>query len=186
MAKKPPFKQTANSSTQKDLVIVMVLSLALGLGGGYFIGTTQDESSDDTATPSQIAMPHSHGSTTYEVPADTAPKIELVVAEDAKSGYNIQLITTDFTFTPGNVNKANVMNEGHAHVYVDGQKIARAYGSYLHYDGTIEGTKTFSAELNANDHSVYTVDGKPIRAEIQVTHDSNAADHDDMHSHSDQ
>ena len=119
---------------------------------------------------------HMH-TTKYEVEAEKAPKVELVVSEDAKSGYNIKIITTDYKFTPENVNQENIPNEGHAHLYIDGVKIARLYSPYFHYDGNFEGTKTFRVTLNANDHSEYALNGETIASEIQVTHDSDSPEH---------
>ena len=50
------------------------------------------------------------------------PSVDIKVIKDAKSGYNIQLVTKNFKFTPEKVNKENVMNEGHAHIYINGNK----------------------------------------------------------------
>jgi len=172
-----------NTSKQRDLVVVMLLSLLLGLGGGYLLGTVAaDNTTNSTATNSQMetTTPHMHGDL-YEVPADQAPKVELVVSEDAKSGYNIKIITANFTFAPEKVNGENVVGEGHAHLYVDGQKIGRVYGEYYHYNGTFEGTKTFRVTLNANDHSDYAIDGNLVEATVDVTHDSSNPQHNNMH-----
>ena len=111
---------------------------------------------------------HSHGM--YMVEADQAPTVTLNVTEDAKSGWNIRIDTTKFEFAPQNVNDENVLGEGHAHLYVDGEKIARLYGPDFHYDGSFDGTKTFRVTLNANDHSEYAVSEQVISAEQEVTH----------------
>jgi hypothetical protein len=170
-------------SAQKELLLVMIISIALGLGGGYALGVSQDDSTTSNAAQTTQKMTHSHG--VYEVSAEEAPKVELIVTEDTKSGYNIKIAATDFTFTPESVNGENVIGEGHAHLYVDGQKVGRLYSPYYHYDGDFEGTKLFTVTLNANDHSEYTVDGDPITATQSVTHDSSSEDHDDNHSNSD-
>jgi hypothetical protein len=177
---KPKSKQPQK---QNELIIVMIISLILGVGGGYLIGanTTQDNMTKTTSMTEMSS--HSHSST-YEVSEAEAPKVELVVSEDAKSGYNVKIIATDFTFTPENVNEENVLGEGHAHLYVDGEKVGRLYGPYYHYDGSFEGSKTFKVTLNANDHSEYTVEGEVISSEVVVTHDSSDPDHDEMHSDS--
>jgi hypothetical protein len=120
-----------------------------------------------------------HEHSTFAVPAENAPTLQLNVKEDAKSGYNIELVTTNFIFTPNKVNQDNVAGEGHAHLYVDGEKIGRLYGNYYHYAGTFEGTKTFKVTLSANDHSDYVIGDTPIEASVEVTHDSN----DPNHSH---
>jgi hypothetical protein len=179
--KSPPTKKVEKK--QNELITVMVLSLILGIGGGYLIGAAVTDNPLETSSSMSADMnTTTMHSTTYEVPADQAPKVELVVVEDAKSGYNIKIITTDFMFTPENVNGDNVVGEGHAHLYVDGEKIGRVYGNYYHYNGSFEGTKTFMVTLNANDHSEYTVDGEPIVAKVAVTHDGSDPAHDDVHS----
>lgn len=174
-------KSSDYSAKQKDVIMVAILSLLLGLGGGYLIGNALSD--QQTVTPEAMTEPTPTMHTTmFEVPADKSPKLELVVTEDAKSGYNIKLITTDFTFTPESVNKQNVIGEGHAHLYINGEKIGRIYGNYYHYNGTFEGSKTFLATLNANDHSEYAVDGSVIKSEVIVTHDSSDENHEDSHA----
>lgn len=158
----------------------MMISLLLGAGLGF--GVAQLSSDDEpSSAAAETAMSHSHDMK-YEVSAKDAPKVEFVVTEDKKSGYNIKVLATDFVFTPENVNGENVMGEGHAHLYIDGEKVARLYSPYYHWDGSFEGTKEFKVTLNANDHSEYAVDGESIVATQEVTHDSNAEGHDEMHS----
>ena len=180
MAAKKKKNEAKKAGVQKELVIVMVLSLILGVGGGYAIGAATTDG-DSSTTSKKEGQSHSHSM--FMVSEDEAPKVELVVSEDKKSGYNVKVITTDFTFTPGDVNGENVVGEGHAHLYVDGEKVARIYGPYYHYDGNFEGTKTFRVTLNSNDHGEYAVDGEVIESSVEVTHDSNAEGHDEMHMH---
>ncbi len=171
---------TPTQESSKDKLIIMLISILLGIGLGFGIAqvSSEDSNSTDTATSSETS--HSH-SEKYEVSAEQAPKVELVVSEDAKSGYNIKIVATDFVFTPEGVNGENVIGEGHAHLYVDGEKVARLYSPYFHWDGSFEGTKEFRVTLNANDHSEYAVDGEVIEVSQTVTHDSDAEGHDEMH-----
>jgi hypothetical protein len=185
MTKKKTAENAATNPTmQKELIIVMVLSLLLGLSGGYLLGISQDEStsSDAAVVTSEVEAVMQHPHSKYEVALENAPKVELVVTEDAKSGYNIKILTTDFIFTPESVNGENVIGEGHAHLYVDGEKVGRLYSPYYHYDGSFEGTKTFSVTLNANDHGEYAIDGEVISTEVQITHNSSDQKHQDSHS----
>ena len=183
MAKKASKPQTA-LATQKELIIVMVLSLVLGLGGGYLIGNATAGSDTTTAESSAPAMKHSHSHehSKFEVPADQAPTVQLEVTEDAKSGYNVRVVTSNFIFAPQSVNQENVLGEGHAHLYVGDELVARLYGPDFHYRGHFDGTKTFRVTLNTNDHSDYAVNGEVIEASVDVTHDSSDHDHDDDHS----
>lgn len=178
-------KKEIKATSQKELIIVMVLSLVLGVGGGFALGalTTADDSvKEETSQSDMMKDSHSHSDDEmFMVSAEEAPTLQLMVTEDAKSGYNIKLITENFTFTPDSVNKENVIGEGHAHLYVGGEKVGRLYGPDFHYNGSFEGAKTFRATLNANDHSEYAVDGKVIDATIEVTHDSYDPEHDASH-----
>ena len=184
-AKKAKPKAKKNQpKKQNELIIVMIISLILGVGGGYLIGANTTESTSTESSSMKEMKTHSHSSS-YEVSENEAPKVELVVSEDAKSGYNVKIIATDFTFTPESVNENNVLGEGHAHLYVDGEKVGRLYSPYYHYDGSFEGSKTFKVTLNANDHSEYTVNGAVISSEVVVTHDSSDPSHDEMHSDDD-
>jgi hypothetical protein len=93
------------------------------------------------------------------------PTLTLEVLPDALSGYNIHIVTTNWTWTPERVNTAPVPNEGHAHLYVDGQKVARVYGPWYYLSGLSAGPHTIRVTLNANDHADYaTVDGRMLDA----------------------
>lgn len=177
--------KSESSKSQKELIMVMVLSLFLGAGGGFALGamaTGENDNESETAHSAEmIDTGHSHSGSMFMVNAEDAPTLQLMVMEDAKSGYNVKLATENFTFTPDDVNGENVVGEGHAHLYVDGEKVGRLYGPDFHYDGTFEGTKTFKATLNANDHSEYAVDGAVIEASVEVTHDSDSPEHDASH-----
>lgn len=160
------------------LVISIIVALLVGIGGGYVVshqmntakepnevGTSQHE---HMKMDGKEEMNHSHEM--FMVKKDEAPTIALSVEEDAKSGWNVKIDTTKFIFTPDDVNGDNVVGEGHAHLYVDGEKVARLYGPYFHYDETFEGAKTFKVTLNANDHSEYVLDGEVIAATKEVNH----------------
>ena len=147
------------------------------------------ESSNNEVAHSETGHNHDHGM--FMVSAEEAPTVELMVEEDKKSGYNVRIMTTNFEFTPENVNGENVVGEGHAHIYVDGKKVGRVYDEYYHVDENFDGTKEFRVTLNANDHSEYAVNGEVVEATVMVTHDSDAEGHDESHmkdgdhSHSD-
>jgi hypothetical protein len=112
-------------------------------------------------------MPHGM----LEVPAVGAPQVAIAVEEDPMNGWNVTLTTGNFTFTPGSVNGENVDNTGHAHLYVDGVKIARLYGPHFHIPHLPPGEHEISVNLSSNDHSYYLVDGVRIAARTVVTQD---------------
>jgi hypothetical protein len=93
------------------------------------------------------------------------PSVDIKIIKDASSGYNLQLITKNFKFTPEKINAANIMNEGHAHIYINGKKI-RLYSEWYHIDDEqlTRPINQIRVTLNANDHSEYTVNSRPVEA----------------------
>jgi hypothetical protein len=104
-----------------------------------------------------------------EISAVGAPQVAITVEEDSMNGWNVAVTTNNFTFTPEMVSGENVDNTGHAHLYVDGIKIARLYGPYFHIARLPAGDHEISVNLSSNDHSYYLVDGDPISARTTVT-----------------
>src|SRR5215510_1606955 len=70
-------------------------------------------------------------------PALPIPGIALRLTRDAADGFNLALDVSNFTFTPERVNTPNEQNTGHAHLYINGQKIARLYSPWMHLPGKL-------------------------------------------------
>lgn len=158
---------------KKESIVNVVVALVVGFAAGYLINAAVHESTGHDDKHSDMShsdeASHSHSEMMFEVSADEAPAIDLVVVPDAKSGYNVSITTERFVFTPDAVNGENIVGEGHAHLYVNDEKIARVYGPDFHYNGTFEGSAEFRVTLNGNDHSEYAVDGSVIEATQTVT-----------------
>jgi hypothetical protein len=97
-----------------------------------------------------------------------APTVELMVEKDRKSGWNVSLVTTNFAFAPDKVNTTHLEGEGHAHLYVDGQK-QRIYCPFIHLDGLEPGRHTLRVTLNGNDHREYAVKGQIVEDTVVIT-----------------
>jgi hypothetical protein len=80
---------------------------------------------------------------------------------------NLHIMVQGFTFAPELVNGPITPAAGHAHVYVNGEKVARAYGPYLLLSG-VETGDVVRVTLNANDHTTWGLDGMPLAAETIV------------------
>ncbi|MDJ0958117.1 MAG: hypothetical protein QNI91_14715, partial [Arenicellales bacterium] len=96
------------------------------------------ESTHDHTTHTH-ADTHTHDSIDVSSDADI-PSLSLEIAPDAVGGWNVRIRTSEFRFTPENVNKEHVSGEGHAHLYVDGVKKARLYGEWFHLGDLSPGT----------------------------------------------
>lgn len=171
------------------LMVAVLATVLIAFPVGYVVGAqVSDDDTDETISMETDADSHSHSedshshSETYEVgDAALIPSVELMVMEDEKSGWNVTLTTENFTFTPENVNGEHVDNEGHAHIWVDGEKLARIYSESYHIDDLGEGEHEISVTLNTNKHADYTVDGETIMDTVMVMHTHSDGD---SHSHS--
>ncbi len=107
---------------------------------------------------------HTHGDETVAVAAAEAPDLALEVITDPKSGWNLKLDVANLILAPEHASTDHVPGEGHMHLYVDGVKQGRLYGTWWHLPALSEGTHEVAVEASANNHRAYAVDGVPIRA----------------------
>lgn len=150
---------------QKKILLYAVFFLLLGFISGYFFASfTLHPSAKRTINTQDII----HDKLTISDPK-VAPSVELKVTKDNKAGYNIFIDTKNFTFTPENVGKANVANQGHAHLYVNGEKIARVYGHWYYIPLLEPGRNDIRVTLNANNHEEYAISGQTIGDTFVVT-----------------
>ncbi len=106
-----------------------------------------------------------HGHGLMEVPRNQPiPTVSLIVTPDPVNGWNVQAQVTHFQFAPDQAGKANRPGEGHAHLYVNGQKVARLYGSWFHLETLPAGRNEITITLNANNHQTLAHQGKAIAA----------------------
>ena len=107
--------------------------------------------------------------TPVEVTSDKIPSVKISVSKDSMSGFNLVVKTENFDFAPENINQAVQQNQGHAHIYINGEKLARLYGNHYHLSGLTSGEKEVMVTLNANNHGEFTVDGQGISDTVTIT-----------------
>ncbi len=122
-----------------------------------------------SVTVPEAAGGHGHGGA-FAVEGPGAPTVAVDVAQDERSGFDVRLTTEGFAFTPELASTPDTEpGQGHAHLYLDGEKVARLYGDWYHLDVDLApGVHELRVELNANDHAPYEVDGEPIEAVATV------------------
>jgi len=125
-----------------------------------------------------FASAQDHGaSKIHEVQINEVPTISLDVKKDPTGGFNVQVITSNFRWTPEKASAIHVEGQGHAHVYLAGQKIIRLYNNWFHLNtfqfATTSGEQLLRVELVGNDHSPITVNSDEIFSEqlVEVPHD---------------
>jgi hypothetical protein len=94
-------------------------------------------------------------------------ELQVTAEPDAKAGVNVRIETDGFTWAPEHASGAHVDGEGHAHLYVDGEKLGRVYGEWLHLS-LDPGSHEIRVTLNGNDHADYLVEGAPVEATVTV------------------
>ena len=101
-----------------------------------------------------------------------APRVRLIVTQDPSgpfAGWILQIVTHNFVFAPERASGAHRPGEGHAHVSVDGQQVARAYGEWHHLDGGLSpGEHTVEVLLATNSHLGYSAGGVPVLAQAII------------------
>ena len=152
--------------------IILAIVVVILIGGAFFAGTQVNKDSSEKKTSETLEhSDKSHSMNTSKTQSTVAdhvhdqleidpnlpvPSAEITVTKDTIGGYNLKINTTDFKFTPENVNMANAtnaQNEGHAHLYINHTKITRVYGNYFYISNKIamKGDKVMIT-LNTNKH----------------------------------
>lgn len=156
-------------------IIGAIVGVALGFGGTFYYFEMMPErdamsehlmdgsdASHDRAEMEAMAHPMT------EVAASAAvPTITLRATKDTKNGYNIHVLTQNYTFTPEHVGEGPIENEGHAHIYVNDVLLMRMYGPWVNIPESAlrEGDNVIEVTLNANDHSEWVLHGEHIAAQ---------------------
>jgi len=118
----------------------------------------------------KMGAAHASHDAIISLPAGTdAPRLDVAMIPDPVSGWNLQLMVQNFRFAPEHASSAHVPGEGHAHVYVNGTKIARLYGPWFHIAELPSGDNEVTVTLTANDHSQLAVGDKPLRQTMTVS-----------------
>ncbi|WP_264212812.1 hypothetical protein [Leisingera thetidis] len=157
---------------------LFAIGLIFGGGAGFVIAAGNGVTFDghDHGDPAHHggthaeAMAHDH-STAVDLPAGSdAPSVAIQLIKDPMAGWNLQVLPQNFRFAPENASAADVPGEGHAHIYVNGEKLARLYAGWMHIPSLPEGAEV-KVSLNTNSHSPLMVAGEPVEAKTTAPAD---------------
>ena len=113
---------------------------------------------------------HDHGEhPPVDLPAATAPAITGLRMEKGTDGFTLTVTTTRFTFAP--LGAPETAGTGHAHVYINGSKLAEMEGPTLPIPELPFGPHDIRLVLSGTTHSEFAVQGRVIAAEITFTVD---------------
>ena len=90
-------------------------------------------------------------------------KIRLVKDAHTRGALNLFLDLKNFRFAPEEVNKTSRINEGHAHLYLNGKKLTRLYSASYFMDKLPKGDLDIRVTLNTNMHEDLSYRGKLVQ-----------------------
>ena len=161
--------------SQRHVMLFLVFSV-------YFASNSVI-ASDTHAEQSAVDMNHSemkHGNMDRdemqhdEVDVSTwpqKPSLTLTANKDVMAGWNLQIEPNNFEFAPQRVNQANAVGEGHAHLYINGEKITRLYSNWYYLNNLQPGVHSVMVVLNANNHGTLILQGRKVSATIELVQD---------------
>jgi hypothetical protein len=101
------------------------------------------------------------------LPKEPTPTITFDFTQDSMSGWDVHVMTTNFTFTPEHLNGVPIAGEGHVHLYIDNNLIIML-GPWYHIDSLTPGVHNIRVGLFNNDHSAYSINGSNIEVQRQI------------------
>jgi len=151
-------------------VLLLLVGLVFGAGIGFTFAAANGVSLNGHDHAHDVRnSDHAHDQRIELSRDDEVPTLALEVTPDLVSGWNLRLMTTNFSFAPESAGGDNEAGKGHAHVFVNGAKLGRLYGEWMHLDNLPDGQVSINVTLNSNDHSLLTVGGVPIEKAISVS-----------------
>jgi len=111
---------------------------------------------------------HQHDKVIELASGPSAPTLDITLTEDQVGGWNLQILTTNFRFAPNHVNQHHRAGEGHAHLYVNGEKVSRIYGPWFHIGSLPNGRTEVTVTLTSNDHRGLAVGGEVLSVTKQI------------------
>ncbi len=131
-----------------------------------FHGPAATETSESSMDSAGAGGHHAHDT----VVESAAPvSMEMAAAVAADGGVYVNITTEGWHWAPEEVNGPNTDGAGHAHIYVDGEKVSRVYGPYHYLPSLAPGAHEVKVILNDNQHNALTWQGESLEATALVT-----------------
>lgn len=100
-----------------------------------------------------------------DAPADgPVPAVQMVLKPAADGATLVRLEVENFTFAPDSETPEHVPGHGHGHLYLDGMKLQRMYGTEALIGALPVGSYQVRVELNSNLHVPYRDKNGPVGA----------------------
>jgi|GEM_PF-1140640 len=131
----------------------------------------------------QYMAPKDHSHIPVAVPQSApVPKLSVSLTKDVMSGYNLSLKTENYDMTAPpigvameellepSLNDKTGFVQGHAHLYINSEKIQRVYGNNVHIPASYfkDGMNQLNITINSHAHMFWTSDDKQIISSLFI------------------
>jgi hypothetical protein len=152
--------------------INLILVLFIGLGAGYYLSLLMHSEKVVEHFPVMVRDGEQMlKGGKLDIPGhDMLPWVnEVVVRADAHDGWNVEVRTENFRFTPEHIGKGYAAGEGYALLYMDGRHMARLLSEWYHIFELPPGEHEIRVVLHANSGEELYHDGAPIQGQVIVS-----------------
>ena len=118
---------------------------------------------------------HGHGddhhATVETATIESELPISVSITAEVQTGGDVyvRILTGNWRWAPEQVDQPHAPGEGHAHIYVDGEKISRVFEPFYQLTGLAPGEHEIRVTLNSNNHHELLVSGKAVESATLVT-----------------
>lgn len=140
------------------IVVIVAITFLSGLILGFNRASERVQITEMRLNDNMMPM-HTHEKREMLMPY---PTLNVEIIPDTKMGWNIYLKTTNFKFAPESVNAEHEAGEGHAHLYVNGERLTRLYAPWYYLKELPPGENVVTVSLSGNDHSDLYVLGEAV------------------------
>lgn len=144
-------------------------------GAGHHSDHQPGHQHSAAAAQKAVAAPDDHGHDGHgemdhrPVESETPVSVAIGATVEEGGGVKVQIMTEGWNWAPEAVNLEPTPGAGHAHIYVNGEKVGRVYGPY-HYLSALEpGRHEIKVNLNDNRHNPLTWQGELVEMATMVT-----------------
>ncbi len=111
-----------------------------------------------------------HDAMTHQTLVSEVPiGMDFTADVESDGSVSVHITTEGWRWAPEEVNQEHTPGAGHAHIYVDGEKITRVYGPDYHLTGLEPGEREIRVNLNSNQHSELLVEGQLVEKTVTLT-----------------
>ena len=111
------------------------------------------------------------------------PSVIAELVDDPAGGWSLHAVPVNFRLAPENASGDHVDGEGHMHLYINGEKVARIYETWYQMPSLPAGTHEITVALQTNDHAPLTAGGSVVETTLTLEVSDDEATMPDGHDH---